>query len=94
MLFGTIRRAATDCCTFTGSICKNSAQFGALQRIPALSQDQYVTIRGDSARWDRLLRGSGIGSGSGSGIGSGIGSGSGSGSGIGSGIGNGSGSAW
>ena len=34
--FGAIRRAATDCCTFTGSICNNSAQFGALRRIGAL----------------------------------------------------------
>ena len=87
MLFGTIGRAATDCCTFFGSICKNSAQFGALRRITALSQDQSVTIRGISARRDRLLSGSGIGSGSGSGIGSGSGSGRGIGSGIGSGIG-------
>ena len=87
MLFGTIRRTATYCCTFFGPICKNLAQFGTLRRIPALSKDQSVTIWGNSARRDRLLSGSGIGSGSGSGIGSGIGSSSGSGSGIGIGIG-------
>ena len=47
-----------------GSICNNSAQFGALRRIAALSWNQSVTIRGG--------RGSGIRR---SGIGSGIGSG-------------------
>ena len=66
MLFGTIRRAATDCCTFSGSICKNSAQFGALRRagsicnnsgqfgtlrhIASLWRDQSATIRRNSAR--------------------------------------------
>ena len=53
--FGAIRRDATDCCTFTGSICIISAQFGALRRSPALSQDQSVTIRRNLAWCDRLL---------------------------------------
>ena len=52
--FGTIRRSATDCCTFTGSICNNSAQFGALRRIGALLRDQSVTIWCNSARCDGL----------------------------------------
>ena len=52
--FGTIRRAATNCCTFTGSIYNNSEQFGALQRICALLRDQSATIRHNSARCDRL----------------------------------------
>ena len=47
--FGAIG-ALTDCRTFAGSICNNSAQFGALRRIAALSPVQSATIRGHSAR--------------------------------------------
>ena len=34
-----------DCRTFTGSICNNSAQFGALRQIAPLSRNESVTIR-------------------------------------------------
>ena len=53
--FGTIRRAATDCCIIAGSICNNSAQFGALRPIAALSRVQSVTIQSNSARCNGLV---------------------------------------
>ena len=53
--FGTNQRAATDCCTFTGSICNNSAQLVAHGRIGALRLDQSVTIRCNSAWNEQLL---------------------------------------
>ena len=58
--FGTIQRACTNCCTFTGSICNNSAQFGAHGRIGALRLNQSVKIRHNSAWYDRLLHIDGI----------------------------------
>ena len=58
--FGTIQRACTDCCTFTRSICNNSAQFGAHGRIGALRLNQSVKIRRNSAWYDRLLHIDGI----------------------------------
>ena len=48
--FGAIRCAWTDWCASQGSICNNSAQFGALRRIAALSRDQSAIIRHNSAR--------------------------------------------
>ena len=58
--FSTIQRACTDCCTFTGSICNNSAHFGAHGLIGALRLNQSVTIRRNSAWYDRLLHYRGI----------------------------------
>ena len=58
--FGAIRRAATDCCIIAGSICNNSAQFGALRPIAALSPDQSVTIQSNSARCNGLVHFCGI----------------------------------
>ena len=54
-----IQRVSTDCCTFGGQICRNSArdygllqirgtnlsEFGALRRITAHSRDQSVAIQ-------------------------------------------------
>ena len=53
--FGTIWRAATDCCIIAGSICNNSAQFGALRPNAALSRVQSVTIQSNSARCNGLV---------------------------------------
>ena len=58
--FGAIRRAATDCCIIAGSICNNSAQFGALRPIAALSRVQSVTIQSNSARCNGLVHFCGI----------------------------------
>ena len=57
---GAIRRAATDCCIIAGSICNNSAQFGALRPIAAVSRVQSVTIQRNSARCNGLVHFCGI----------------------------------
>ena len=51
MLFGTIRRAATDCCTFFGSICKNSAQV----KLPTMSYtDRLANVGLHSLEYRRV----------------------------------------
>ena len=55
-----IRCAVTDCCISGGSICNNSAHFGALRTIAAPSRVQSVTIQRNSARCDGLVHYCGI----------------------------------